>query len=54
MPLGGSEPAEGRGRRVTHGKGSESGLLRARTSFLLLESAPRKPGPIADGHLPRS
>lgn len=30
MPLGGSEPAEGRGRRATHGKGSESGLPRAR------------------------
>lgn len=52
MPLRGSEPAEGRGWRAAHRKGSESGLPKARTSFLLLDTAPRKPAPIADGHLP--
>lgn len=43
MPLGGSEPAEGRGRRATHGKGSESGLPRARrpASSLLPASGSR-------------
>lgn len=30
MPLRGSEPVEQRGRHATHGKGSESGLPRAR------------------------
>lgn len=43
MPLRGFKPAEGRGRRVTHGKGSESGLPRAKETCLLSRSCFWKP-----------